>query len=60
LARIPSARTVVNWLKTFTRRAARTSSGERENAALVERIHGVHRENRGVYASPRIDRGCAP
>jgi hypothetical protein len=32
---------------------------ERENAALVERIHGVHRENRGVYGSPRIYRGIS-
>src|SRR5262245_44172220 len=29
------------------------SERERHNAALLEHIHAVHRENRGVYGSPR-------
>lgn len=32
------------------------SERDRENAELVERIHAVHRENRGVYGSPRVYR----
>lgn len=32
------------------------SERDRENAALLERIHVVHRENRGVYGSPRVYR----
>lgn len=30
------------------------SERDRENAELVKRIHAVHRENRGVYGSPRV------
>jgi putative transposase len=37
---------------------ARRPHGERDraNAALVEQIHAVHREHRGVYGSPRVYR----
>jgi putative transposase len=32
------------------------SERDRQNAALLQRIHAVHRENRGVYGSPRVYR----
>jgi hypothetical protein len=32
------------------------SERERPNAELLQRIHAVHRENRGVYGSPRVYR----
>ena len=32
------------------------SERDQQNAALLQRIHAVHRENRGVYGSPRVYR----
>lgn len=32
------------------------SDRAREDALLAERIHAVHRENRGIYGSPRVYR----